>query len=485
MPPPSQGRAARAPTLAARMPNVPPAVVARVAAEARARDLAPRGMPAALERFYARLAAECRAPDQARAEDFAACASSRTTLRVLLAALRRFAPEVPTAAATPVKQEWDRWLNARYNSKAPRPRISRREALAPKDWPACWQAGLACLDRRQRLWGLRYRPLAPKTRASVVQAVGMLALARAKSGLAADAFTGDLAEAFLVFLLDRVNARTGAPIRASSVADYIERVTLFGQRAELLTPEGADALAEIASACREEAAEDETPLKEAAMRRFRDAHGLDAVLERAVAASERAATLPGHAAEAARLRRKAVVFALLVNNADRQGDLAAFRIGHEIFRDDEGWALAYRQSKTGRWKDNGPLWTLASLLIDAHVLAGRPTWMIEARLAELDGCNLLSLAPEGFGTYYASTLLREEFGIGGHLIRTALTDLLRRHRPDAAWAVQRLLGHSVRWMQEAYRSDFEEVASVEHYAAALETLLARTDGKARTRPPRR
>jgi hypothetical protein len=40
-------------------------------------------------------------------------------------------------------------------------------------------------------------------------------------------------------------------------------------------------------------------------------------------------------------------------------------------------------------------------------------------------------------------------------------------------------------MQETYRSDFEEVASVEHYAAALETLLARTDGAGQGHHPRR
>lgn len=480
---PRRSRTDRAAALPARMPSVPPAVVARVQAAAREADLAPRGMPPALERFYARLAEAGRAPEQARTEDFAVCATSRTALRVLLEALRRFAPEVPTAAATPVKKDWDRWVNARYNAKPKRPPVSRREALAPTDWPARWQAGLACLDRRQRFAGRRYRPLAPKTRAAVVQAVGMLALARARAGIEDEAITGDLAEAFLAFLLDRVNPRTGAPIRAASVADYVERVTLFGQRAELLTPESAEALAEIATACRAEA-EEETPLKEAAMRRFRDAHGLDAVIERAVEASERAATLPGHSAEAARLRRKAVVFALLVNNADRQGDLSTFRIGREAVREADGWALAHRQSKTGRWKDNGPLWTLVSLLIDAHVLAGRPAWMIEARVQELDGCNLLSLAPEGFGTYHPAELLREDFGIGGHLIRTAVTDFLRRHRPDAAWAVQRLLGHSVEWMQETYRSDFQEVASVEHYAAALETLLARTEVAHRAPPPR-
>ncbi len=478
MPPEPQSRDARAERLVATMPSVPPAVTARLRAAAVETDLHPRGMPAALERFYARLKAAGRPPEEARAEDFAACADSRTGFRTLLAALTRFAPEVPTAAAIPVKQGGDGWLNARYNARPPRPRNTRREALRPADWPARWHAALPCLDQRRRVAGKCHRPLAPRTRAAVVQAVGLLALARARAsadeaGLGA-AFTPELAEAFLGFLVERVNPRTGAPIRFGSIADYFERVAVFAARAEFFTAEGRTAFAETAAACRAEEAE-ETPSKRDGMRQFRAAHGLEAILRAGVEASEAAGALPAHSAQAARLRRKAAVFALIVNGADRQGDLTKFRIGREIHRRADGhWEPAFRQSKTGRWKENGPLWTLTSLLLDAHVLEGRPAWCIERRVAGLDGCNLLSLQEEGFATYHPSQLLREDFGISGHLVRTAVTDLLRRYRPDAAWAVQRLLGHSVDWMQETYRSDFAEQASLEKYHAALEKILTGT-----------
>ncbi|QEW29562.1 hypothetical protein RIdsm_05407 (plasmid) [Roseovarius indicus] len=475
MPPKPQSRAVRAEALVATMPNVPCDVADRLRQAALVKDLAPRGMPAALERFFSRLAAEGRAPEFAQAEDFAASTQSRTAFRTLLAALSRFAPDVPTAAAVPVKRDWDAWLNGRYNTRAPRPRRSRREALRPEEWPEAWRAALPCLARRARRDGRRYRPLGSKSRGSVVQAVGLLALARenaiAEGSEFGDGFTPELAEAFLGFLVERVNPRSGEPIRFGTIADYFERVMCLAARAELYAPDGEASFGEILAACRAEAAE-ETPMKRARMREFREKHGLDGVLLAAVAASEEARDLPGHSDRAARLRRKAVVFALLVNGVDRQGDLSEFRIGRDIVRRADGtWEPAFRQSKTARWKENGPLWGLTGLLIDAHVLEGRPAWCIETRIAELDGCNLLSLQAEGFDTYHASKLLREAFGISGHLIRTAVTDLLRRHRPDAAWAVQRLLGHSVEWMQENYRSEFAEVASVEKYHAALEMLV--------------
>lgn len=488
MPPKPQSRAVRAEALVVAMPSVPRDVAERLRQAALIKDLAPRGMPAALERFFSRLAAEGRAPEFAQAEDFAASAQSRTVFRTLLTALSRFAPEVPTAAAVPVKRDWDAWLNGRYNIRTPRPRRSRREALRPENWPAPWRDTLPCLEKRVRRRGRRYRPLAPKTRDAVVQAVGLLALARehafAEGFEPGNGFTPELAEAFLGFLVDRVNPASGEPIRFGTIADYFERVMCFAARAELYGPDGEASFGEILAACRAEETE-ETPAKRAAMRAFRETHGLEGVLEAAVAASEEARDLPGHSDKAVRLRRKAVVFALLVNGVDRQGDLSEFRIGRDIVRRADGtWEPAFRQSKTARWKENGPLWGLTGLLIDAHVLEGRPAWCIETRIAELDGCNLLSLRDEGFDTYHASKLLHEAFGISGHLIRTAVTDLLRRHRPDAAWAVQRLLGHSVEWMQESYRSEFAEVASLEKYHAALE-MLVRGDASAASKQKRR
>ena len=192
--------------------------------------------------------------------------------------------------------------------------------------------------------------------------------------------------------------------------------------------------------------------------------------------------LPGHRSEAAGLHRAALVLAVLVNGCDRQGDLSRWRIGREITRTEAGWRPAFRQGKTGNGKDNGCLWPPVSAIIDAHVLGDRPAWRMEERLAELDGMNLLSLAAEPLDTYLASKILREEFGIGAHLVRTLATDFLRRHRPDAAWAVKMLLGHTSLTMQRAYQTDFREAAAVEKAQATTTALVAAAAANGKAKP---
>jgi hypothetical protein len=194
---------------------------------------------------------------------------------------------------------------------------------------------------------------------------------------------------------------------------------------------------------------------------------------------EEAKALPGYSAERARLHLKAVVLAMLVNGVDRQGDLAALRIGREIVRTPEGWVPAFRQNKNHRHKDNGPLWPPVSAIIDAHVLGDRPKWLIAERLRELDGMHLFSLSPEPCGTYRPTAFLREEFGISAHLIRTIVTDFLKRNRPDAAWAVKQLLGHTSRTMQNTYQTDFREVAAVEAGQASILQIAAAAEAAAK------
>jgi len=96
--------------------------------------------------------------------------------------------------------------------------------------------------------------------------------------------------------------------------------------------------------------------------------------------------------------------------------------------------------------------------------------LLEDRLVELDGCNLLGLEDGALSICHPTALLKEEFGISGHLVRTLLTDLIRVHRPHADWAVQTMLGHMSRWMQSTYRTDFRETAALEKYNEAMAQL---------------
>jgi hypothetical protein len=131
------------------------------------------------------------------------------------------------------------------------------------------------------------------------------------------------------------------------------------------------------------------------------------------------------------------------------------------------WEVDLRQGKTGLRKDMGPLWPVSCALLDAHVLADRPPWTMADRLAELDGANLLSLSEREFGDAHVSTLLKEEFGIPAHLIRTLVCDEIRVRRPDAAWAAQAMLGHASEYMQREYRSDFAEIGAANALAECI------------------
>ena len=126
----------RAVDLARRMPHVPSAVVAAMQAHLRENGTFPeRGMPAVLEAFFVRLETAGLPPEYVTEDIFRDVGTSRSRFRCLIAVLRQFAPTVPLAASAPVKQEWDRWLNDRYNKKAPVARISTRVGLPPEAWP--------------------------------------------------------------------------------------------------------------------------------------------------------------------------------------------------------------------------------------------------------------------------------------------------------------------------------------------------------------
>lgn len=462
---PVRSREERVAGLLRSMPHVPESVKARFQKAFLQADPSPRGMPKSLEKFYAHLEEMGRSPDQVTPEDFQVLSSSRTSHRVLLTALRKYAPDVPLAAARSITQHWDHWLNSTYNTKSKKPKISTRIALAPEDWPEAWQQAVSLLDQVTRVSGQRFRALAPKTRDAVVQAVGMLATARvwaqARGVELDETFSPDLFEAFTRFmLLEReVSSRT--------VADYLERIRILADRGQLLGLEARLVLTDLIGSLRDDAA-DQEPGKRAKIRAFRDEFTLADLLKRALSLAVEADAAPDGSAEAERKRRRAMILALLVNTGDRQGDLSQLTIGEHVRRSEAGfWGIQIRQAKTGRQKDLGSLWPLTGALVDAHILAGRPSWQIGDCVQDVTGCNLLSLSEGPFHSYYATTVLREEFGISGHLVRTLITDLIRTERPDAAWAAQEMLGHSNKWMQATYQSDFRATASIREWHSLL------------------
>ena len=469
--------AERAADMVGRMPHVPPFVAERMVESYVAEGSIPRGTSAAVERFFTHLETVGRPYEMVTADDFAAVTSSRTGFRTLLSALRDYAPEIPLAAATDLRRDWDRWLNATYGKKPPKPRTSTRIALLPENWPPAFREAIALLDRVVRIDGERFRRLKPKTRGAVLQSTGMMWAARnwaaARGVDIPPALSPDLVEVFTRFLLDpdRSGRKDKGPIRARSAADYLERARAFAARAGLLDAETAEVFAEVINALAA-LADDQEPTKRKKLRNFRRDFTLASLVRLAMEKAEEAEAYPAHTEAAIRLRREAMILALLANTGDRQGDLSTHVIGRTIIRNPDGvWEPAFSQRKTGKGKENGPLWRITSDLIDLHLLGDRPSWAIEDRVAALEGKNLVSLADKGMGLYYPSAILEREFKISGHIVRTLITDAIRVHRPDAAWAAQFMLGHSSRWMQATYRDDFRETAVMRDYHAALDELM--------------
>lgn len=455
----------------ARARALPPYV--RSAIEAAYATGAPpaRGTIPALDRFFSGLEAAGRPLDCPIAEDFSR-ERSRTAFRTLMEGLARFAPDVPLVEASTQRRDWDRELNAAYNAKPQRERAPRQVGLPPELWPRAWRAALPSLDRSWVAADGRRRPrLRPKTRESVLQAVGML-VASVHWARDNGVDTGpDLDVAAIEVFLRYMHHARGASTR--TIADYLDRIRILGRRGALLSWEADAVCGEIIAALRDEAADEQA--KAGKLRAFLRDFSLGDVVRRAEINMAEAARLPAHRAGAAKLRREAVVLMMLLNTCDRQGDLSHLRIGQELVRDREGaWTVDHEQSKSGIRKDL-PLWPLTCRMLDQHLLGGRPARFLEERVRELHGSNLFSLQQEAFDTHYPSSVMHRTFGIRAHLIRTLMTDMVRRERPDSAWIARVMLGHADETMQGTYQVEFRRDASFREWHAVIEEMAVESD----------
>jgi hypothetical protein len=471
----TKSRAKRAEEMRARMPSVPGIVVDRMVEAFMESDFKRRGVTAAIERFFRRLRAENLAFEMVREEDFAAVCSSRSGFRALVWALEEFAPEVPLTAAHGVKCAWDRWLNEKYNAKPKKHRSHTRIALLPDEWPSPWRAALPSLDTVVRVDGTRFAPKRGKGRENVIQAVGMLWASRAwamRRGIdVEDRLTSDLVEVFTRFLLDpdRATGNGKGPVSPISAIAYLERVRSFARRSGLLSCDADAQIRENLGALRG-LQFTAAPGKRKRLHDFRRQFSLADIMHEAIRRSEHAKTFPAFSSRARQLRREAMVIALLVNTADRQGDLSRFVVGRELKREDGAWSSRFVQSKTLHEKDQGALWPITSRLIDEHLFGDRPTWTWPDLLAELDGKFVVSAADEPMGLYYPTAVMTRSFSLSGHLLRTLITDAIRVERPDASWAAQFMLGHRDPRSQQYYRSDFRIAGTIDRFHQALADL---------------
>ena len=466
-----------------RLAGVPDAVALRVMAAIRRGEPPRRGSIAALGRFYGRLAEMRRSPEEVREEDFRAVVTSRTGLYTLLRVLETFAPDVPLEAARPLRAEWDAWLNARYNVKPRRERVSRQVGAPVAAWPADWQEGWAFL-RQQRPIDLidtdlkSKRPLSPKTLEATEQAVSLFVTAfgwaKARGVELPPGFSAETAEMFARYL------RNDRQTRLRSVVAYLGRVRRFARRGLLMSCAGLEPFSRVIHAWEERAAAEEKK-KTGVLDAFYEVHSLADIPRRAAALAREADRLPGHRARAARLRRTAALLALLVNAPERMGDVAALKLGAgELERHPAGtWSLRVVQGKTGHIKRNPALWPEVGTLLDAYILGGREPGLAQARYEALAGCFFMSLAPEPAHAKMPSVLMREEFGVGAHAIRTLVTDFLKWHAAGSAAVCQALLGHREPDMHQEYRSDFRDLAALGRYHATVAAISSNAPTMAR------
>lgn len=99
-----------------------------------------------------------------------------------------------------------------------------------------------------------------------------------------------------------------------------------------------------------------------------------------------AASLPDHSARKVLLLRSAAIAAIDMNKPARTGDMAGWRLGHDLRRATDGsWRLAWRQGKTGRMTEAGELWPEVGEVLDELILCGRPDRLIHLRYGEVIG----------------------------------------------------------------------------------------------------
>lgn len=164
---------------------------------------------------------------------------------------------------------------------------------------------------------------------------------------------------------------------------------------------------------------------------------------------------PAWSAAAERLRRAAAILAVEINAYGRTGDVASWRLGVDLIREQWGaWRLAWRQGKTGKGQDVGELWPEVCEMLDELILGGRPRRYAGLRYAELLGRNWLTHAGEAFAARHPSDLVNEAIGVPLHDLRTLIADQLRRIDPARARdLIASMLGHASTAAGEEYRAD--------------------------------
>ncbi|SDY25956.1 hypothetical protein [Citreimonas salinaria] len=406
-----------------------------------AHNLAP-GAAQVMGRFWTAVRAGHGNPAMPGAEAYRAAAASESTFRCLLRALSRYAPQVCTAPARLVSDEW----YARRRKPAIKA-MPTAEKPVGATWPEAWQRMKPRLDTTSIRLSTRKRYIASIDRCAVVVAEG---LASDTHGFVAAC---ELSDAFL-FHPDKT--RRVKPVTAGN---YIEGLIALGAKGGVAEA-SLTAMRVILRDLRDQAALAEKN-KYGRLSELMERGGYAHVADRIGELRRRAHDLPAHSAARRRCLQQAVVCAVILNKPPRKGDLVSWRIGEQIVRDVDGtWRASWEQEKTVSETETGAIWPEICEILDEWMLDGRPDRLVHVRYQELLGRNWLTFDDSVPYRNLPTELTKAAIGVPSHDLRTLAADYMRRHDPaHAANVIATHLGHGTRKAGEAYRAECEGAAA--------------------------
>lgn len=425
-------------------------------------DTLPPGAAAVVGRLFTAMRSRKEPLDAPGPAAFLEAATSESTLATLLRALAIHAPRLSTAAGRQLRKEF-------YKRRGPstcscsRRTIAPLPAIAPDDWPPHWR----------QLWpSLRSADIRDSSKrrylASISRCAQMLPDLDLPAGVDPDRpgyFLGhSLAEAF---------ARMGVSNR--TIANYLDglvglmrqgnsdRQALGGLRATRDHFKGLG--------------RSDPKLKQGRIRVLMEQGGFAFIIEKTAELCARAASLPGHLAEAERIYQTVAVLMILVNKPARTGEAALWRLGTELRRSPCGaWRLHWDQSKTDRETGAGSLWPETCQILDDLVLRGRPARLISLEYQSRIGMNWLTGTNETRSAGFSSQLVRDAIGVPAHDLRTLVADYLRFHDPATAPdIIQSHLGHGSKTAGTAYRALAEGDAAAASWTAIRRDLIQKSE----------
>lgn len=419
----------------------------RAAMARRPAEVAP-GAIDAMERLYAQLRRAGQGCDCPPRACFDAAAASESTLATLLRMLERFAPGMSLAEGRAARKAWYRRRKAAERGGSRKP-LPLAEAGPPACWPAAWHPAHARLVAESPKESTARRHIA--------------SLNRCAAELATLGLT-PTPDRFRALMLGEVFGAQGLSPR--TVRNYLGAFLRLAQCLDA-DPDTLDGLANIFAVWKARASR-AVKQKDLKLETYAEGGGSwQGLLDQALSLCAGLEDAPASwRASDERARLQAVVLLIALNTIARTGDIAAWRIGHELKRRDDGsWSLRYRCIKTGQPVKYSRLWPETHAALDALLLAGRPHRMLAARYAALEGRNWMRQTRKPVPAKHPSQLIKEIATLSAHPLRTLAADVLRRIDPgESPRKISTWLGHRDPRSQEEYQLDGKGLAQSQAWA---------------------